>query len=51
MWRCSDEEPPYPRANMIGAILSSGFLDLRDNRFRPVIGFGIAMATAEVSVL
>lgn len=41
----------YHRANMIGAILSLGFLDLGDNRFRSVIGFGITMATTQLSVL
>lgn len=44
-------KPVHCRANLIGAIFSSGFLDLREDRFRAVIGFGITMATTESSVL
>ena len=38
------------RANLIGAIFIPGYFDFREERFRAVIGFGIAMATIEQSV-
>lgn len=46
-----ERKPTLCKANLIGTIFIPSFLDLREERFRAVIGPGITMATTEQSVL